>query len=611
MAFQPHDVVPDSPINNFPTMLSPEGGGNRPVINNGGLEVNTGDYEAAFSTISFPHNANNENFGKWYFEIFLDADNSNFAGMFSGIKDTENKSYGAYYHNNYYKADNTGSSGHTSGRTYVTTEGAVHNFLIDFDNKKFWYGSNGNWNSSESLTDFGADMLQRTYRVFISDGGGTWYTQQIVNFGQDPSFGGRVSPSSGGHPDASGFGRFFFDPLSKESEALALCTKNLPSGPINLANDDTPEDYFKAVTYTGDTASVRVIETGFQPDLVWVKQRNMSLNHALQDSVRGPSRMLASDGHSTEYIGGTYGQLTKFESNGFEVTNGSDINYYYNQPNQTYVAWVWKAAGSPADNQALIVDTNGSLTTKSTSDLKTETGASITPAKVSANRKSGFSIVKYNGTGNHTHSFPHGLTNVPDFVIIKLLGSNGWIVKHSSIASNNQLTLNSHDGQSPNYGAGGIADLTSPNVVNFYHEAGSTNVNNVNASGTDYIAYCWHSVAGYSKFSSYIGNGSTTGDGPYVELGFRPAWLMVKEFTQSGNHWGIFDSARDPYNGVGRYLYANLSSEEDNYSSSYPIDFLSNGFKIKTHIGNVNNPNQTYLFAAFAEYPMNAPSNAR
>jgi len=121
------------------------------------------------------------------------------------------------------------------------------------------------------------------------------------------------------------------------------------------------------------------------------------------------------------------------------------------------------------------------------------------------------------------------------------------------------------------------------------------------------IAYCWHSVEGYSKFGSYTGNGST--DGPYVHCGFRVGWLMVKR-TDSLNSWFIADTAREPNNpAFVKTLSANLSNAESN-DSAQAIDFLSNGFKVRTNQAFANASGGTYIYMAFAEQPFKF-SNAR
>ena len=67
----------------------------------------------------------------------------------------------------------------------------------------------------------------------------------------------------------------------------------------------------------------------------------------------------------------------------------------------------------------------------------------------------------------------------------------------------------------------------------------------VNATGENYVAYCFDSIEGYSKVGSYTGNGNV--DGSFVYTGFRPAYVMQKNIT-STNGWFITDDARNTYN---------------------------------------------------------------
>jgi hypothetical protein len=47
-------------------------------------------------------------------------------------------------------------------------------------------------------------------------------------------------------------------------------------------------------------------------------------------------------------------------------------------------------------------------------------------------------------------------------------------------------------------------------------------------------------------------------------------------------------------------LYANISNAED---TGRPVDFVSNGFKIRYSAGDPNVSGGTYIYAAFAENP--------
>jgi len=134
---------------------------------------------------------------------------------------------------------------------------------------------------------------------------------------------------------------------------------------------------------------------------------------------------------------------------------------------------------------------------------------------------------------------------------------------------------------------------TSPTSTVFSVSNNSIN----NASSTNYVAYCFAPVAGYSAFGSYTGNGST--DGPFVFTNFRPRYVMVKR-TDTTGAWVIWDSARDTYNVAEKGLLANASNAED--TTNY-IDFLSNGFKLRNTFGSQNGSGNTFIYMAFAEVP--------
>jgi hypothetical protein len=133
----------------------------------------------------------------------------------------------------------------------------------------------------------------------------------------------------------------------------------------------------------------------------------------------------------------------------------------------------------------------------------------------------------------------------------------------------------------------------------------------VGASGDAMIAYCFHSVDGYSKVGSYTGNGST--DGPFVYTGFRPAFLLMKR-TNATSNWYIWDAKRDVDNGIRLYIRPNLSNAEGGTSSGQQyFDFVSNGFKIVANssaFGDGNTSGATHIYLAFAEQPFKY-SNAR
>jgi hypothetical protein len=133
-----------------------------------------------------------------------------------------------------------------------------------------------------------------------------------------------------------------------------------------------------------------------------------------------------------------------------------------------------------------------------------------------------------------------------------------------------------------------------------------------NNASADLIAYCFHSVEGFSKVGSYEGNSSGT-EGPFVFTGFAPSFVMGKAIDQTGRWW-MYDSARSPqmnYSiGTGAYLAADLTSVEAADSGVNAIQLLSNGFKVNTTNGEWNGSGLTYIYLAFAEAPFKY-ANAR
>jgi len=249
----------------------------------------------------------------------------------------------------------------------------------------------------------------------------------------------------------------------------------------------------------------------------------------------------------------------------------------YNNTGNAYVAWNWLAGGTAVSN------TDGSIT-----------------SQVSANIDAGFSVVGYTGNNTSGSTIGHGLTSAPEMIIVKNRSqADKWAVYHASNTSapeTDYLVLNDSVATAD---ATYWAD-TAPTSTVF--SVGLTGP--INQPSEDYIAYCFHSVEGYSKIGSYTGNGST--DGTFVHCGFRPAFLIVKR-ADGGASWYIQDSKRDTSNEVENCVVSDGSFAE---FSGQNRDFLSNGFKIRTTNVDSNASGSTYIFIAFAEAPFKN-ANAR
>ena len=212
-------------------------------------------------------------------------------------------------------------------------------------------------------------------------------------------------------------------------------------------------------------------------------------------------------------------------------------------------------------------------------------------SEVRANPAAGFSIVSYTGITT-AGSIGHGLGAAPSLIITKSRSNaQSWGVYHIDVGIDKYLLLDSTASTVSNSGIWGSSAPTST----VFSVPGNVGLNNFNA--WNYVAYCFAPVEGYSAFGSYTGNGST--DGPFVYTGFRPRWLMIKKSTATGS-WAIIDAVRGSYNITTGSLFAESTNAEDTRGF---LDILSNGFKITSTIGDVNQSGQTHLVAAFAEHP--------
>ena len=310
-----------------------------------------------------------------------------------------------------------------------------------------------------------------------------------------------------------------------------------------------------ATSYGGTTTNVNFNgHLDFAPDLVWIKVRSAAgYNHNLFDTIRGATYRLMSNNANAQ---DSNGHLTAFNNNGFTLDAGGDAN-----PSQEMISWNWKAGG------AAVTNNDGTVA-----------------SQVSANKDSGFSIVKYTGSGS-AMSVGHGLSSVPELVFFKSTNASAnWLVLTDSIdGSADYLTLNSTAAKT-DLASGWLPDSTKLNFA-----SSSSVINNTNGT-QQMIAYCFHSVNNFSKINFYTGTGSS---GNSIVTGFQPSFLMVKR-TDSTSNWRVYNSAM----GTGLELYANTDAAEA--SATGYLNFNSTGFEITTTGGWLNANGGTYLYMAIA-----------
>ena len=558
------DVVLDSPTNNFVT-LNPiyafrSGSTNyfAPTLLEGNLKA---DYSSSSGAV-FAASTLFVDSGKWYAEVRSFA-GFGWVGISHFTNSTTSSGYAILLENGSKNYNGTSVSA-----VDTVSDGDIIGIALDLDSGTIEFFINNSSQTQRDISSFTGSGKFFGFGVYLSG------TDNLVqyNFGQDSSFSG--AETAQGNTDGNGKGDFYYSP---PSGFLALCAANLPNPGIDPAEDEEPADYFDTILYTGDGNTNQTIGSTspyilqFNPDFVWIKSRsNGSGHHSLGNRVIGDF-FLNSNQTVDEY---------SFSAFNFNTNNTIDVpvsgnNYSMNTSSETYVAWNWLAGGSASSND------DGSVT-----------------SSVSVNTEAGFSIVNFQGTGS-VITVGHGLGSVPDFIILKSrdINSSQWGTYHSSLGATKSTYLNSTNAAATN---SVFFNNTEPTDSVFT----IGNWSDMNTSSKDTIAYCFHSVEGYSKMGSYTGNGSS--DGPFVYTGFRVAWLLNKSATNT-SQWALLDAARDVGNPATQQLFANLSNAEGTSSGGY--DFMSNGFKIRDN-GFNNTSGQTYIYLAFAEQPFKY-SNAR
>jgi len=351
------------------------------------------------------------------------------------------------------------------------------------------------------------------------------------------------------------------------------------------SNIDKSSDHFNVVKWTGTSSSpVDVTGFGHNPDFIWNKYAAGAGDHQQYDSVRGATKMLVSNSANAESTNAN--GVTAFITDGF--TAGSDINVN----NGISLAHGWKANGTGSSN------TDGSIT-----------------STVSANTTSGFSIVKYNGTGGNA-TVGHGLGVAPKMIIVKNTQSSyEWIIGHSDLDTNqtgfsNNWYFNGFATGARNQNATASWNSTSPTNSVFSLHSGATYMN---ASGEANIAYCFAEIPGFSKFGTYRTNNSVT-DGPFIYTGHKPKFIIAKNISASGYNWVMWNSALNPRN-QAQFFHHHPNTNDSWVDNTNMIDILSNGFRLKDYQTATNGGGDTILYISFAEAPLvgsnNVPCTAR
>jgi hypothetical protein len=526
-----------NPINNLPTGNPP----NTTTITNGNLQVASSAGEGsgnstAIGTMQIP------NTGKWYWEVTI-TNRATLAASRSQI--------GIIRQSAYYAA--------SLDVVYATAAGV------------YAYCGDGTKATSPSGTfsSYGSSWTNGDVIGVACDWDAGTLTFYKNNTSQGTAFSG-LSGSDGYYPIAGYFGTFNINfgqqpfAYTPPTGFVALNTFNLPTPTIGATASTLANKYFDISLYNGNSSTNVITNSGgMQPDLVWTKVRNQAYSNLLCDSVRGNTKYLFSNLTLAEQ---TYtNAIQSFNTNGYTLdADGSSGSL--NQTGDNYVSWQWNAgSGNNVSNTA------GSIT-----------------STVSAYTSAGFSVVTFTAPASGSGTVGHGLGVTPKMIILKSRSNaDNWKVYNSNIGSTNYLVLNS------------TAAAASANWGTINSTVFTADTSQLVTGNRTYVAYCFSEVAGYSKFGSYTGNGST--DGTYIHLGFSPKFVMFKRTDASGD-WNIRDTSRSPTNVVGQALYPNLSFSEYSGTETY-VDLLSNGIKFRGDWNASNASGGSYIYMAFASVP--------
>jgi hypothetical protein len=443
--------------------------------------------------------------------------------------------------------------------------GATNGFYCivhDTSDEIYWNFKNGSYGTNISVSYPVSERSEWTHFVITWDGTTSSNTAKIYKNNVATSGTQTVTQAASGQNFKIGYtGAEYFN---GSIDQVRIYSTALTSSQVTELYEEKPcadTSNFKTVLYEGNSSTQYISNVGFSPDLVWIKRRTTTAtDHVLMDTIR--EKYLISNKTNAE---ASYGSVFDFNHLGFDLNGNSSS---FNLSGDDYVAWCWKGGGDDVLNEVGDID-----------------------SQVSANTESGFSIVKFTSSATISDTIGHGLfPSAPEMIIYKRTNTtSNWTVYTNIIdGSWDYLRLNKTDAK---------ADSASTWST-------SSTIKNVSTAG-DWIAYCFHSVAGYSKIGSYTGNGSSTGPIVYTtddgtsggSNGFEPRWVMIKRTDDTGN-WYIVDSIRSTANPRNDRLLANTSNYEVSYTPGN-IDFLSNGFQLKGTYNSTNALDGTYIYMAF------------
>ncbi len=359
------------------------------------------------------------------------------------------------------------------------------------------------------------------------------------------------------------------------NEALDLIKGGNWPNAANLSPSAFVDGLFQTHLYTG-TQQVQNITNGLdlssKGGLVWLKTRSGTTAfgaNMIFDTERGAQRVMRSQ--ETGADSAANNTLTSFNTNGFSLGISTDGN----KSGDSHVSWSFRK------------------------------------------QPKFFDIVTYTGTGS-AQTIAHSLGTTVGMLIIKRTdssSSDGWICYHNGFSKSGDPRIAFLNSADEAFQANSTyLNNTYPTSTNFTVGESA----DVNASNGTYVAYLFahnNNDGGFGepgdqdiiKCGSYTGNAST--DGPDVNLGFEPQWVMIKNATSSAD-WMIFDVMRGIVTGGNdALLNANDNDAENNLNDFFSV--TSTGFKLGTiGYGASDSSGKTYVYMAIRRGGMQTPTAA-
>ena len=544
-------------------------------IRGGGLSIkgpSSGSFEPVIATIS-------PNSGKWYWEYRAGQGGGSSYGRPAiatseqTVVKNEDLSGGQSGQVGVLFTANNGNKRINGSETSYGNAVSQHDIVqvaLDCDNGAVYFGINNTWqnsgNPASGASKTGAALTSGIQNVDIDilhtryNGGGI----DQYNFGQDDTFGGAITAA--GNADENGFGVFKYSP---QSGFLALCSANLPiSDDIDPAqtDDNCPSKLMTTANWAGTAGSKTITGVGFKPDLTIIKSADQAgQDWCLFDTNRGAEKLLEPNQTTNEENNSN--SLTAFSTDGFTVGSENRVN----GNSFLMTAQCWKANA-------------GTTVTNSDGDID---------STLQANPTAGFSIAEWPSYSGDK-KIGHGLSKTPEFIISKLIsGGSQWSVFHKDCDSGKSFKLNSTDGQSTQTIYATTFDATTFGLGASFAGSGAG------------ISYIWHSVEGYSKFSSYVGNGNA--DGPFIFTGHMPRCVWIKRIDSSAE-WAVYFWNETTTNASYVRLKQNpldsrLTFDSGSMNNGELIDFLSNGFKIRDSDAILNASSGNYVYMSWGSVP--------